>query len=603
MKKSFLNWAIPASSALSLTLGAAACSEEPSTLRSSVAQGLGQSFNTLITESVQIDQDGAGPGDANLTVGAAGEPDFDFPVGGPATFTDWSELDPNDHRLLDLDNPVTSRDDTAFPGANECVGAANVLSKMDLTYVGVANNNEFAYLVVQRSANNGDAGYYWLFTKAEPTQVLGESPCSADQRRLTYTITEGDVLIGGHFKPSAAPLLTVYRAAAGTNVVLTAVQAIDFTNPIWQVDPTGVAGVAVNTTETPAGSWGAAGVKSASGTNLGKELIAEAAIDLAVFTGEGSNCGAIYYGSVITRASGSGGNTPDLKDLAGPAQFVFGSASATAELRPTCEQQAEYEVTSAIGADGQPIANPTCEWEFSDGSAASGCGAGVHAFGAPGNYSATVTVTDPGSNCSAEVEVAAVDVYPPLGLTADLTAACDSSFTYDSTPSGGTGSYSFAWTFSGAGTPTPAASSSQSGTVAVDVAAAEYTGMLTVTDGRTDIECTTSASDSATPYAPLHIDISPDATALSCPIGGPNGDAVTYTAAVTGGDGNYNITWSGDVACAPGMSCTVNPDDAVFCAELSLYASVADGSGLCAAADSETETYSKVTIITATDND
>ena len=559
----------------------AACSGEPSNIKS-IALETDETFHTFITDNIQIDQDGAGPGDANLTVGL--ETDFDLPP-AEGTFIDWTDLDPLDHRLTDLSS-ASGKDVTAFPGSNECVGTANVLSKMDLTYVGVANNNEYAYLAVQRSANNGDAGYYWLFTKAEPSMELGAGPCKAQHGRLMYTIRAGDVLVGGHFQPSAEPLLTAYRAAEGTDVVLTAVDAIDFTNPIWEEAADAVAAVAVNTTPTDPGSWGAEGIKTMDGTNLGTELVAEAGLDLSLFTGEGSNCGATYYGSVITRSSGAGGTTPDLKDLAGPAKFVFGEVAATAELRPTCDMMVEYEVTSATGTDGEPTDDIECIWTFSDGTQISDCSPGSHTFAESGTVGATVVVTESGSSCSVEIIPNEVEAYPSVGVEIDLDPTCESKFLYDSTVTGGKGVLTYAWDFSTGDTSSDASGEILSG-------AGDFSASLSVTDER---GCQGSDADNVFALAPLGINIAPSADGGECI------DTATYTASVSGGSGNYEITWSGDVSCAPGTSCLIDPSDSMLCGELGLQAHVSDDSGLCPGADSEVETYEKVTTITLSNN-
>ena len=71
-------------------------------------------------------------------------------------------------------------------------------------------------------------------------------------------------------------------------------------------------------------------------------------------------------------------------------------------------------------------------------------------------------------------------------------------------------------------------------------------------------------------------------------------------AVVSGGDGNYGYTWNG-ISCS-GATCTIDPAETNYCHDESISVSVGDGSGLCGSATSETETYSKVTIITASDN-
>jgi len=76
-------------------------------------------------------------------------------------------------------------------------------------------------------------------------------------------------------------------------------------------------------------------------------------------------------------------------------------------------------------------------------------------------------------------------------------------------------------------------------------------------------------------------------------------DAVTYAATVSGGDGNYSYAWNG-VPCA-GTQCLVDPSDSAFCVAISFNLTVDDGS-FCALKTSETETYTKTTTVTATNN-
>jgi hypothetical protein len=198
------------------------------------------------------------------------------------------------------------------------------------------------------------------------------------------------------------------------------------------------------------------------------------------------------------------------------------------------------------------------------------------------------------------VTTGSVSVYAPLSVVADLTATCGKSFTYDATPSGGsdTSGVSYAWTFSGGGTTTPSSSTSKSGSVAVGTAKVSYTGTVVVTDPRTDIECTASDDDAATPYAPLAVDLALSPTVDTCP--GMTSDAATYAAVASGGTGTYSFVWNGP-SCS-GASCTIDPTNDTFCLSQTVSATVSDNSGLCPSATSEIETYGKVTTLSASDN-
>ncbi len=567
-------------------------------------------LDTFIHDSIQIDVLTGGPGDANLYVGKdpADQTDsVNLPAGGPGSYIDWQNLagDFTNHRLLDTDDPTERTDLTAFPRSNSCVGSANVLAKMDLAYVGAASNTKFVYLAALRSANNGDAGYYWLFTRKAPHLDAGAAPCNTGEKLLTYDISGpnsetgavGDVLIAGHFKPSSAPLLTVYTATKDANGVQ-AVNAIDFTSDLWTVNPAGVAAVAVNTTPTAPGDWGTSGVKSLVGSNLDKELFAEAAIPLSVFSG-GSSCGSIYYGSVITRSSGSGGTNPDLKDLAGPARFDFGSLDVTASMTATCNMTPSFALDSATDNEGSALGSPQCSWTFDDGLTATTC-SGTHTFATAGSHHGTITVTDPGSGCVQTYKTPDVLVYPPPAVTATVTEGCVSTFGYSATASGGTpAGVSYAWTFTGPGTVTPSSTTASSGTGTVTVGGS-YTASVTVTDLRTDgLTCTASNQASGRALLPLSVSLKREAGGGTCP--SLTSDAVTYAPVASGGNGSYTFTWDG-YTCT-GTSCTIDPPDSTFCdGPINLKVGLADSSGLCAGVTSETETYTKTTTVTATDN-
>lgn len=580
----------------------------------------GQLLNTFDSRCLQIDQLAAPavpPADANLFTGgdpADGTASRNFPVCTSGTYIDWQDLgtDLPNHRLLDCPGDPTQctsgKDPSSFPRSNECVGPSSVLSKMDLTYVAASSNSQFAYFAVQRANNNGDAAYYWLFTQKEPIQAAGEAPCHSDEKRLKYDLTgstsptaQRDVLLVGHFHPSGEPLLRVYRARSSPSG-RTAVQAIDFTDTtLWQEDASGVAAVAVNTTKTRAGSFGATGVLAKSGLapteDVEAEIFAEAAVNKSVFTG-GSACGASFFGSVISRSSGSGGTSPDLKDLAGPGRFNFGSISASSSLTPTCGLTFGYQA-SATGTDGMPVASPSCSWNCGGGVTPTGC-SGNQAAPA-GSYSCTVTVTDPASGCVSEPITKSVNVCNPLSVSATMTATCSSSFGYEAAASGGCNpaNVSYSWSFGGSCGPAPSSSTARTGTAAAMSPGSACSGTVVATDLRTDLAtCTATASTSATPLAPLTVHIAPVAAPPMCPM--MSSDAVTYASSVTGGNGSYVYTWNG-ASCA-GSSCSIDPPDSTFCYSKSLNVSVADTSGLCPPATSESETYSKLTTVTATNN-
>src|SRR5207248_8635933 len=131
----------------------------------SAAPTSGPTLNTYIgSKYVQIDQldqtqGSVNPNDANLFIGndpADGTASVNFPAGGAAgDYIDWNDSPIADHLgdHLIYDFNVKGPDASSFPGSDACVGSSQVLSKMDLTYVGAANNNQYADFAVQRSNN------------------------------------------------------------------------------------------------------------------------------------------------------------------------------------------------------------------------------------------------------------------------------------------------------------------------------------------------------------------------------------------------------------------------------------------------------------------
>lgn len=488
-------------------------------------------LNTFITDCLEIDATGTGFGDANMVVGAdidgVVDESIELPACTAGDFIDWESLlgDIDNHRVFDLE--VGGEDHTAFPRSNECVDEAGVLSKMDLTFGVVANNFEHVYLGLQRSATNGDAGYYWLFTRKPPTHELGAGPCDDDEGRLMYDISgpdvatgaTGDVLVRGTFQGGGGTIFTVYQATAAANAegFVTAVDAVNFLNPRWAV-PAGLPPLvaAVNTTRTEA-ALGSDGVKTLDrlGGLPATGSFAEGAVPIEVFTG-GAPCGASFFASVITRSSGSGGTSPDLKDLLGPFAVNFGALSAQATVDTDCDLSALFNVINVTGPDGSPVMTNDCDWTFDE--------------------DATSTVND------------------------DCT---DVDFLFD-----------------------------EAGAHTADVVVNALGCSVTIEDIPVSV------------FAAIAVDLERSSAGNMCPAdpgADPDGfttDAVTYTADVTGGQGPFTFSWSG-VSCTGG-SCTINPADNNFCAENTFSVTVTDARDC--ADTSEQETYTKITVVTASDN-
>jgi hypothetical protein len=594
---------------------------------------------------------------------------YAYPGPAGSTFIDWEELlsstttRPNHVRFdFSLGN---APDPTAFPQSNSCVGSAQVVPKMDITAVTVSNNATYAYFGVQRRGNDGDAGYMWLFTKKVPVNPPGGDDPGCGPTELRYRLTDGDVMFRGHFVPDpAAKLLFVYTIPAGTivsgktvnvdNTNFTAVcpggsapcyiempakEAIDWQNGLWFEKSDGVAAAAVNTSPAGAGSLGLQGVSATMAPNdtfttkadsqtklpaytwkctdpagcMQPYVFAEVAVPTSVFTGS-SVCGATFYGSVITRPSGNQ-PSPDMKDLAGPYQFNFGSVSVTAAAVPSCQQQFGYRISSFGGLGA---ASPTsCSWSYRPAGSTgtftpfdpdpdcSSFGSTYKYFGSlllNGSYELKVTAGD--GTCFADATTT-VNVYPPVTAGAAMTGSCTLSFTYDGTAGGGSGSSSYAWSFSGPGTVTPSSSTSLDsppGTSVLTSAAGSYSGTLKVTDNRPDIGpegvCSATAPASASVYAPVTVTLGAKPSSLSC-TPSSNDDiptAATFTATASNGSGSYAYHWGGDCSGTSTSSNQCVVDDSTTCADKALSVYVTDA--VCGNSGTPTGTYDKVTTIT-----
>lgn len=455
-------------------------------------------------------------------------------------------------------------------------------SKYDIVQAYVANNQDMLFFGMERRGNNGTTFFDFEFNQLAP----GSEGCPANTQIPCRS--EGDVLFGFEMQGSggsgsATPYIFTWDGTAfvpGT--------------------PTGMVS-SINTLATTAGGpWGH--VDSHGDWVLGpldRFQFAEAAAPIALLPGVDA-CGGEAFVQVRTRSSAT--DTSDLKDTTRIFHYQFLNLSAEAGLDPTCEEGFAYHA-QGLGVDGEPLPNATCAWTFSNGATSSTC-SGVLAA-PPGTYTGTVVISDaslPG--CGATVETDPVTVYAALGVDAQLDATCSSSFDYLATVTGGSSAgVAYGWHFSGGGSTTPSSSTSPSGSVLVGTPGVAYTGSVIVTDLRTDLPpgtCTAFDGSGATPYAPIMVSISPSDSSIMCTGIEAAGDDVTYTAAVTGGDGSYVYSWHG---CTPlNGSCVVDPADTDFCAEASVYVTVDDGSSLCAAQNSETESYAKVTIVTSTNN-
>ena len=285
---------------------------------------------------------------------------------------------------------------------------------------------------------------------------------------------------------------------------------------------------------------------------------------------------------------------------------VFDALQITkADLTPTCGLSFNYDGAFS-GGSGSAVAT----WSFAGAGAVNpattGSLSGSADVASGGSYTGTLSVTDTlpnGLNCTI-TSSDAVDAFEPLAVSVSTEDLCDSTFDYASVVTGGSGDVTLAWSFGGAGSVTPSSTDTGSGNAAVGVANADYTATLLVTDNRTDISCSASDAAGAHPLAPITVNITPGAASLACTDGNDSSfsDSITYVAHPGGGDGAYTYAWSGCVPSADGTSCVVDPNDSTFCADQDVQVVVDDGSTICAQQASETETYSKRTVVSSTDN-
>lgn len=429
-------------------------------------------LNTFDSRFVQIDQlaldTGCAapcldPDDANLVLGndVSGSASVNQPAGpGGAVYIDWTQLSTGGHRVLDVDL-ASGKDPTAFPGSDHCVGAAAVPGKEDIRYVGVSNNNLYAYFSALRNTHSGDSVLVWLLTRVAPVLGAdGEGVCGDKEQPLSFDIEPTDVLLRMHFHPGATdPILAVYTAVAGTaGAGLTdAVAAMNFGDPTLWTPGDSVAAAAINTSNTEPGTWGTAGAGSLSSGNFQDWMFVEGAVPMSLF---GSTCNSTYFGTVIDRASGSGDNSPDPKDVLF-GRFNFGSPSATATLSADCDVL-HFEVTSVTGPDGAPVDVGTvgCAWTIKDATdttvaTPTTCSGDITP--GPGTYTASVVVSASAFGvCTASVgPLGPVTVVDPLavGLAGAAGDACvdGDDALYTATPSGGQGPYTYTWHGAGTG--------------------------------------------------------------------------------------------------------------------------------------------------------
>jgi hypothetical protein len=455
------------------------------------------------------------PADANLVLGNDGNSDsYDQPSACSSEsgdFTDWDELsfdgrDISEFQFKDVLSGKGIKDPSAFPSSDNEVGEANVTPKQDLVEAAIAFNNtggtveeSFVDLGLLRGGTNGSSSYFWIFTKEESHIHVDEN----GDRRKTFDITPGDILVVGDFDPARGDILAVHRAVVDAD----GLSAVEVASPTGQTpsgdriwgprddDPDIVA--ALNTTSTPKGSKLFDGTDANGNPIPSNQLtrdgdyeagaFAEGAVPLSVFTEDGQ-CGNVFYGDVITRPSRS--RTSDLKDELGPFVLNLGEIAANPKLTPTCggdmSFEADPQITGLPDQDDGPLPDAECTWNISCDTSGDGTyetavvedltndcsskllsaqdakdGTDTELFpldstDTPFECEANVTVTSTSlSGCVGEGSTTD-SPFAPLDVTASAEALCedptsdefDGQFDYYGEVDGGSGNYTVSWTFS-----------------------------------------------------------------------------------------------------------------------------------------------------------
>src|SRR3989441_7361893 len=180
----------------------------------------------------------------------------------------------------------------------------------------------------------------------------------------------------------------------------------------------------------------------------------------------------------------------------------------------------DQSITFACSASGG-TAPYVYAWTLSDG----GIGAGptvTHAFGSPGTYDATCTVTDLLLGIATDTKSVLISPLPSVAASVDHDLAAPGTvLTFSASPSGGDGSFTYEWTFgdgsSGSGAPATYAYTSPG----------SYQATVTATDGN---------GGTASSFRSVTIsDIS--VTANVSPTSGDATTVFTFTASAGGGSG------------------------------------------------------------------
>ncbi len=518
------------------------------------------------------------PGPDNALPGTLGADDEEY--------IDWADLGylyPT--KTFFFSDPLDGgeKDDIFSPGS--CITRGNSPSKANATTIGVAANDVYLWLDMVRDTVQGQEEYHFFFTKAEAHTDSGNTEGCAEPT-LLWDVEDGDVQVVVRL-PSTSHLadgtieVLAYDDDATPDPNLSAEELI--LSPKWKpvadaayvvFDVSISRGDATPDIDTDGAGADEDRERYLDGAVLATTQMAEAAVDIEKVFGN-VGCGLTRSMAVITTASGSPGDTDDLKDFLGLITITTGDLVPEISLDPSCTEDFAYAVSleddagNTIPLDGSLVdveivydcgsGETTVQDAGDDGvgsiavpiaskSGSVSCSAKAHVIGKTG--------TD-FESCDKLSEAATQNVWADLVATADLDSPlCDGNVSFGVTVQGGKGlAPTYDWTF----TPTPAATLTPalvapepaSGTLAVSgtFAPVSVKGEVTVTEQREEIQCSDTDDDTAVVYQPLAVSLSMDSSDLMCPVAPASALALLYgdvavDVAVQGGSGNWSLDFA-----------------------------------------------------------
>jgi hypothetical protein len=520
-----------------------------------------------------LDGTGSGNNDANLCVqgsaGEAGACDLERPAAdnpnfpGPDSanpdvlgtdelaYTDWAHLDRTRaffHYDLDVQDPAQP-DDILKQGS--CVDTGPSPSKANIELLGVAANDDYLYLMMDRSKTQGQEEFHFFFTQREAH--LGPVDGCANPTWI-WDLEDGDIQVTVRFQstsglPSGEVFVQVYNDPDNDPSNDKGMLAEDLvrSNKWGAFAGPAPAYAAFNVAPGKRTMPGEDEEFDLDGEALASGQTAEVAVDIATVFGQG--CGLARVMSVITTASGSGGDKDDLKDFYAPVVVKTGTPELAMELDQECTEELSYQVAiTSWGDDAPTLGDENLQLDFSydcnghNGNFNDDLGEGVLAIPIEHPVVCTVTAVMTGSgpyeHCVADV-TEDFTLYPDLGAEAALAQAeCGGPWTWGGSGHGGQQPYAYEWHFSGVGfqVDTDTTLPTGSGSLLPGTVPADILGTITVTDAR---GCEAIAEDDIPAYHALALEVTPVTEDDEC----YDGD-IAFDAAITGGSGEYALSWT-----------------------------------------------------------